>query len=155
MRISDWSSDVCSSYLAKVVSIFPDYAEGAKFGDVWLHPKQGTDAALALAMGHVILKEFHLEGKSEYFREYCRQYSDMPFLVRLVRRGDHYVPKRMLRAVDFPGGLGQANNPAWKTVACDAASGQEIGREWCRERVGQYGEISVVAGSLTKKKLKK
>lgn len=38
----------------KVVSVFPDYSEGAKFGDLWLHPKQGTDAALALAMGHVI-----------------------------------------------------------------------------------------------------
>ncbi|MBB5447201.1 nitrate reductase alpha subunit [Paraburkholderia sp. WSM4177] len=33
---------------AKIVSIFPDYAEGAKFGDIWLHPRQGTDAALAL-----------------------------------------------------------------------------------------------------------
>lgn len=87
---------------AKIVSIFPDYAEGAKFGDIWLHPKQGTDAALALAMGHVILKEFHLQGKSEYFREYCRQYSDMPFLVRLVRQADKYVPERMLRARTLP-----------------------------------------------------
>ncbi len=104
---------------AKIVSIFPDYAEGAKFGDVWLHPKQGTDAALALAMGHVILKEFHLEGKSDYFREYCRQYSDMPFLVRLVKQGDRYVPDRMLRASDFPDLLDQKNNPDWKTVAYD------------------------------------
>jgi nitrate reductase alpha subunit len=31
-----------------------------KFGDIWMAPKQGTDAALAMAMGHVILKEFHL-----------------------------------------------------------------------------------------------
>ncbi|ETF03339.1 nitrate reductase A subunit alpha [Advenella kashmirensis W13003] len=104
---------------AKIVSIFPDYAEGAKFGDVWLHPKQGTDAALALAMGHVILKEFHLEGKSDYFREYCRQYSDMPFLVRLVKQSDRYVPDRMLRASDFPDLLDQKNNPDWKTVAYD------------------------------------
>ena len=104
---------------AKIVSIFPDYAEGAKFGDVWLHPKQGTDAALALAMGHVILKEFHLAGKSEYFREYCRQYSDMPFLVRLVKQGDRYVPERMLRASDFPDLLDQKSNPDWKTVAYD------------------------------------
>lgn len=104
---------------AKIVSIFPDYAEGAKFGDVWLHPKQGTDAALALAMGHVILKEFHLEGKSDYFREYCRQYSDMPFLVRLIKQGDRYVPERMLRASDFPDLLDQKSNPDWKTVAYD------------------------------------
>ena len=37
----------------KVVAITPDYAEVAKLSDLWLHPKQGTDAALAMAMGHV------------------------------------------------------------------------------------------------------
>ena len=111
---------------AKVVSVFPDYAEGAKFGDLWMHPKQGTDAALALAMGHVVLKEFHLAGKSAYFDRYCRQYTDMPFLVRLVRQGDHYVPDRKLRAADFPDRLGQQNNPEWKTVACDENTGELI-----------------------------
>src|SRR5690606_3675748 len=59
----------------KVVSIFPDYAEGAKFGDIWLHPTQGTDAALGLAMGHVVLKEFHVAGRSAYFDDYCRRYT--------------------------------------------------------------------------------
>ena len=136
---------------AKIVSIFPDYAEGAKFGDVWLHPKQGTDAALALAMGHVILKEFHLEGRSEYFREYCRQYSDMPFLVRLVRQGDRYVPERMLRAADFPGALGQANNPEWKPVACNDATGEvtapagSIGFRWGQQEGGDLGKWNLDA----------
>ena len=136
---------------AKIVSIFPDYAEGAKFGDVWLHPKQGTDAALALAMGHVILKEFHLEGRSEYFREYCRQYSDMPFLVRLVRQGDRYVPERMLRAADFPGALGQANNPVWKPVACNDATGEvtapagSIGFRWGQQEGGDLGKWNLDA----------
>ena len=37
----------------KVVAITPDYSEVAKLSDLWLHPKQGTDAALAMAMGHV------------------------------------------------------------------------------------------------------
>ncbi|GAB1575645.1 nitrate reductase subunit alpha [Bordetella petrii] len=136
---------------AKIVSIFPDYAEGAKFGDVWLHPKQGTDAALALAMGHVILKEFHLEGRSEYFREYCRQYSDMPFLVRLVRQGDRYVPERMLRAADFPGALGQSNNPEWKPVACHDATGEvtvpagSIGFRWGQQEGGDLGKWNLDA----------
>ncbi|MBC8831158.1 molybdopterin-dependent oxidoreductase, partial [Escherichia coli] len=75
-----------------------DYSEGAKFGDLWLHPKQGTDAALALAMGHVILKEFHLAGQSDYFVDYCKRYTDMPCLVRLVPHGDGYVPERLVRA---------------------------------------------------------
>src|SRR3546814_9490020 len=110
----------------KVVSIFPDYAEGAKFGDLWLHPKQGTDAALALAMGHVILKEFHLTNKNDYFLDYCRRYSDMPFLVRLVKQGDRYVPERMLRASDFPDHLGQENHPDWKTLAINEITGEIV-----------------------------
>jgi len=131
---------------AKVVSVFPDYSEGAKFGDIWLHPKQGTDAALALAMGHVILKEFHLAGRSAYFDGYCRQYTDMPFLVRLVRQGDRYVPERMVRASDFPDRLGQDNNPEWKTVAYDERTGEiivpqgSIGFRWGQAEGGDAGK---------------
>jgi len=48
---------------AKIVAVTPDYAEVAKLADLWLHPKYGTDAAMAMAMGHVILKErVDLEG---------------------------------------------------------------------------------------------
>jgi nitrate reductase alpha subunit len=122
----------------KVVSVFPDYAEGSKFGDLWLHPKQGTDAALAMAMGHVILKEFHADDNSRsfssYFREYCRQYSDMPMLVRLVKQGERYVPGRLLRASDVD--LKENNNPEWKTVCVDDATGRlalphgSIGFRW-------------------------
>ena len=108
----------------KVVSIFPDYAEASKFGDLWLHPKQGTDAALAMAMGHVILNEYHAQDKSQYFREYCRKYTDMPMLVRLVKQGDRYVPDRLLRASDFRSG--ETNNPEWKTVCFDEASGNAV-----------------------------
>ena len=121
---------------AKIVSVFPDYAEGSKFGDLWLHPKQGTDAALAMAMGHVVLTEYHAKNRSEYFREYCRQYTDMPMLVRLVKQGDRYVPERFLRCSDFADKLGETNNPDWKTVCFDEASGKlavplgSIGFRW-------------------------
>lgn len=40
---------------AKVISISPDFAESSKFADDWLSIRQGTDGALAMAMGHVIL----------------------------------------------------------------------------------------------------
>jgi len=111
---------------AKSVVICPDYSEASKFADLWLHPKQGTDSALAMAMGHVILKEFHIEGKSEYFDKYVRETTDMPFLVRLVKRGDTFVPDRFLRASDFAENLSQDNNPEWKTVAFDEISGQVV-----------------------------
>ncbi|HEY0834401.1 MAG TPA: nitrate reductase subunit alpha [Azospirillum sp.] len=110
----------------KTVVVTPDYSEASKFADLWLHPQQGTDAALALAIGHVILKEWHLAGRSPYFEDYCRRYTDMPFLVRLVKQGDHYVAERMLRASDFAGDLGHANNPEWKTVAIDEATGKVV-----------------------------
>ena len=40
----------------KVVTVSPDYADNTKFADEWLPAQAGTDAALAMAMGHVILK---------------------------------------------------------------------------------------------------
>ncbi len=101
----------------KTVTVTPDYSEASKFGDIWLNPRQGTDAALAMAMGHVILKEWHVEGRSEYFDDYVRRYTDMPKLVVLENAGEHQVPGRYLRAADLAENLGQSNNPDWKTLA--------------------------------------
>ncbi len=110
----------------KSVVVSPDYSEAAKFSDLWLHPKQGTDSALAMAMGHVILREFHIDRQAAYFEAYARQYTDMPMLVRLVKKDGRYVPERQVRASDFAGDLGQSNNPDWKTVAVDADSGEIV-----------------------------
>ena len=107
----------------KTVAVSSDYGEMVKFGDIWLAPKQGTDAALAMAMGHVILKEFHANGKSEYFKNYVRQYSDMPMLVMLKDHQGTLVADRFLRASDLDGKLGQENNPDWKTVMIDDNTG--------------------------------
>jgi nitrate reductase alpha subunit len=107
---------------AKIVAVTPDYAEVSKLADLWLHPKQGTDAALAMAMGHVILREFHVDRQAPYFADYARRYTDLPLLVRLVKRGNQYVADRFLRAADFAGKLAQANNPEWKTLAIDESS---------------------------------
>ena len=111
---------------AKSVVISPDYSEASKFGDIWLSPKQGTDAALAMAFGHVILKEFYLDRQAEYFQEYARQYTDMPMLVRLIKKDGKLVPDRLLRASDFDATLNEENNPEWKTVAFDKKSGKAV-----------------------------
>ncbi|BCO26875.1 respiratory nitrate reductase 1 alpha chain [Rhodoferax lithotrophicus] len=111
----------------KTVAVTPDYSEVAKLSDIWMKPKQGTDAAVAMAMGHVILKEFYFPDKGErstYFDDYVRRYTDMPMLVMLKEQtlpsGETImVPDRYVRASDFNGKLGQANNPEWKTVALD------------------------------------
>lgn len=124
----------------KSAVICPDYSEAAKFGDIWLAPKQGTDSALAMAMGHVILREFHLDRQAEYFEEYGRKYSDFPMLVKLETKGDRLVAGRFLRADDLDGKLGEENNPDWKTVAINAKGGNlvapngSVGYRW-----GQQG----------------
>ncbi len=111
----------------KTVTVSPDYSEASKFGDIWLSPKQGSDSALAMAMGHVILREWHIEGRSDYFDDYVRRYTDLPNLV-LLEPGPQgcLVPGRYLRASDLAGGAGQANNPEWKTLAFDEASGRLV-----------------------------
>ena len=45
----------------KVIAVAPDYADNVKFADEWLPAAPGTDGALAMAMGHVILKEFFVD----------------------------------------------------------------------------------------------
>ena len=110
----------------KSVVICPDYSEASKFSDLWLAAKQGTDAALGMAFGHVILKEYHVDRQVPYFRDYVRKYTDLPLLVRLVPQEDGLIPERLLRASDFDKDLGEANNPEWKTVGLDAKSGKVV-----------------------------
>ncbi|GAA3210407.1 hypothetical protein GCM10020216_014280 [Nonomuraea helvata] len=97
----------------KVVAVSPDYADNVKFADDWLAPHPGTDGALAMAMGHVTLTEFFRDRQVQYFTDYVRKYTDLPFLVTLEQRGDAYVPRRFLTAAD----LGeQSENAEFKTV---------------------------------------
>ncbi|HMM78315.1 MAG TPA: nitrate reductase subunit alpha [Gammaproteobacteria bacterium] len=135
---------------AKVVAVTPDYAEVSKLADLWLHPKQGTDAALAMAMGHVILKEFYFERRSAYFDDYARRYTDLPLLVQLrettLADGRKVLaPDRYLRASDFDGALDQDNNPEWKTVAFDRGGAVvvpngSIGFRWGKEGRSDAGK---------------
>jgi len=110
----------------KIVTITPDYSEASKFGDIWLSPKQGTDSALALAFGHVILKEWYIDNRSDYFEEYVRRYTDLPFLVLLDQENGYNVPGRFLRASDLADSSGIKNNPEWKTVAWDEHSNAPV-----------------------------
>ncbi len=105
----------------KSAVVSPDYSEAAKFGDIWLNPQAGTDAALAMAMGHVILREFHLDRQAEYFEDYARKYTDMPMLVVLDEQDgrlfqDGCCGPRISTT--------RRNNPDWKTVAFDEATGR-------------------------------
>jgi len=105
----------------KVVTVSPDYADNTKFADEWLNPHPGTDGALAMAMGHVVLKEFFLERQVPRFVDYVKRYSDLPFLVTLEARDGAYVPGKFVTAAD----LGDTSeNAAFKTVLIDATTGR-------------------------------
>ena len=107
----------------KVVVMSPDYNDAAKFADEWLAPHPGTDGALAMAMGHVILKEFFVDRQVPRFTGYVKRYTDLPFLVRLDERGDAVTPGKFLTAAD----LGeQGTEAAFKTVLIDGATGEPV-----------------------------
>ncbi|MFF7067170.1 nitrate reductase subunit alpha [Streptomyces pseudovenezuelae] len=125
----------------KVVVVAPDYADNAKFADEWLHPHPGTDGALALAMGHVVLKEFFVDRETPFFADYVRKFTDLPFLVTLTEKDGAHVPAKFLRAAD----LGQDGEGAeWKTVVLDAASDRavvpngSVGFRWTESGKGRW-----------------
>lgn len=87
-----------------------------------MSPRQGTDAALAMAMGHVILKEFHIDNPSDYFVDYTRRLTDMPMLVCLQKDEKGYRPEYTLRASQLIDQLGEKENTEWKTIVWDEKS---------------------------------
>ncbi|EMY33434.1 nitrate reductase Z subunit alpha [Arthrobacter crystallopoietes BAB-32] len=111
----------------KVVTVSPDYADNTKFADDWLPAQAGTDAALAMAMGHVILKEFFLERHVPFFTDYVKQYTDLPFLITLTPSpdGTSLVPGKFLTSVDLPEQAG-SEDAEWKTVLLDEATGRPV-----------------------------
>ncbi|HET6211390.1 MAG TPA: molybdopterin-dependent oxidoreductase, partial [Micromonosporaceae bacterium] len=105
----------------KVVVVAPDYADNVKFADEWLPAQPGTDGALAMAMGHVILREFFVDRQAARFADYVRRYTDLPFLVTLEPAGDGtFRPGKFLTAAD----LGHTDeNAVAKPVVWDDAAG--------------------------------
>lgn len=141
----------------KTVAVSSDFGEMAKFGDIWLAPKQGTDAALAMAMGHVILKEYHVTNKSKYFQDYVRQYTDMPMLVILKNEGEFFTPEYFIRASHLTDNLGQNENPEWKTLCLDEISGNlvvpngSVGLRWDKSEKWNLEEKDVTGKEIRAK----
>ena len=107
----------------KVVTVSPDYADNTKFADEWMPCAAGTDGALAMAMGHVILREFLVDRRTPFFVDYLQRYTDLPFLVALEERDGAYVPGKNLTAADL-GDTGEG--AAFKPVLVDGRSGNVV-----------------------------
>jgi nitrate reductase alpha subunit len=126
----------------KVVAVAPDYADNVKFADEWLAAHPGTDGALAMAMGHVVLREFFVDRQVPYFLDYVRRYTDLPFLVRVETRGNAYVPGKFLTAADLYGPAG-GEHAAFRTVLLDAEGapvvpGGSLGFRYGEQGVGRW-----------------
>ena len=125
----------------KVVVVSPDFAGHTKFADHWLPAAAGTDGALAMAMAHVVFREFHVERTVPWFDEYVKRTTDLPFLVTLRERDGAYVADRFLRASDLGD---ESENAEWKTVLVDATTDEpvvpngSIGFRWGEEGAGRW-----------------
>ena len=62
-------------------------------------------------------------------------------LVRLVRKGDSYVPDRFAARRRLVDGLGEANNAAWKTMALDADGSAGGAARLDRLSLGRAGQM--------------
>ncbi|WP_443043764.1 nitrate reductase subunit alpha [Streptomyces sp. GS7] len=140
----------------KVVVVSPDYADATKFADEWLHPHPGTDGALAMAMGQVILTECFVRRQVPYFTEYVKQFTDLPFLVELTEQDGELVPGKFLTAADL--GLDPDDGAAasWKPVLLDAASERPVvpngtlGDRWSKGGLGRWNlDLNGVEPALT------
>ena len=125
----------------KVVVVSPDYADNTKFADEWLACAPGTDGAMAMAMGHVMLREFFVDRRVPFFVDYAQRYTDLPFLVRLEERDGAHVPVKNLTAAD----LGDdSEGAAFKTVVLDGRTDQpavpngSLGFRWTASGEGRW-----------------
>ena len=91
-----------------------------KFADDWLPAQPGTDGALAMAMGHVMLKEFWVDRPVPRFEDYGKRFTDLPLLVSLEERDGVHVPGRFLMAADIGD---ESEHADWKPVLLDAVTG--------------------------------
>lgn len=128
----------------KVVVMSPDYAENVKFADEWMPVAPGSDAALGMAMGHVVLKEFFVDSQVEFFENYVRTYTDLPYLVALEKAGNGYRPGKFLVAGDFPNDAQHSENAMFKTVVWDRRTGRpaipngSLGHRFGDEGLGKW-----------------
>ena len=122
----------------KVVVCSPDFSDATKFADEWLAPAPGTDGALAMAMGHVTLKEFFVDRETPEFSDYVKRFTDLPFLITLDERSDGaVVPGRFLTAAD----LGErSEHSEFKTVLLGADGEPVVPNGSLGFRYGPQGE---------------
>lgn len=127
----------------KAVVFSPDFSQVSKYADQWVPLHAGSDGAFWMSVTHVILKEFHHETQTPYFMEYSKQYTDSPYLVKLEKQGDHYVPGKLLHANELEQWQ-EIENGSWKFVNIDQQTGEfvvpkgSVGHRWDKAETGKW-----------------
>ena len=107
----------------KVIAVAPDYAENVKFADEWVTCNPGADGALAMAMGHVILKEYFVDQEVPFFVDYNKAYTDLPFLITLDPSSDGtFTPGKNVVAGDLDIDEAGSENAMFKPVVIDTTT---------------------------------
>ena len=124
---------------AKLTVFSPDFSQVAKYADWWIPSNPGQDTAFWLAVDHVLLTEFYRDRKVDYFQDYTKQYTDLPFLVE-VKDGK---PGKYLRA-DRLDRYADTENGEWKLLMWDAEANEArmpngaIGDRWAEKEKGRW-----------------
>jgi anaerobic selenocysteine-containing dehydrogenase len=126
---------------ARLVVVDPRPAGFAARADPWLRVRPGTDAALALAIIHVMIER-------RWFDEaFVRRWTDGPLLVR----GD---TGRWLRASDLPGHGNAGHHVAWderarRPVIVDPSRGGSDVEDHQRLAMGGAVDVATASGTVT------
>ena len=128
----------------------PDVSQVSRFADESVPIAAGQDGAWWMAVNHVLLQEFHYVRRVPQFLEYCKRYTDSPYLVVLESQAalKDGGTENTAAAACRPGRLLRANalstyrdveHGDWKFLVWDAASDRprmpigSVGFRWDRE----------------------
>src|SRR3989337_3274053 len=123
----------------KLVVMTPDYSEAAKYADLWVPVKPGSDGAIWMGINHVILKEFYVDRQVPYFVDYSKNYTDLPHLIKLRKTKNGLEMGRFLIAKDLKD-YADTDNNEWKYAMWDAKANKArityggIGYRWAKEK---------------------
>jgi nitrate reductase / nitrite oxidoreductase, alpha subunit len=123
----------------KMYVFSPDFNQVAKYADEWMSINAGQDGAWWMAVNHVLLKEFHHEKEIPYFQNYAKQFTDLPLLVELHDKGDHFDSGQLLRANRISNYVDE-NNGDWKFLMWDEDSDNvkmpkgSVGHRWDKQQ---------------------
>ncbi|MGI9610532.1 MAG: nitrate reductase subunit alpha, partial [Acidimicrobiia bacterium] len=124
---------------AKLTVFSPDFSQVAKYADWWIPANAGQDTAFWLAVNHVLLAETYRDRKVDYFQDYAKTYTDLPFLVEI----DGGRPGKYMRADELDR-YHDTDNGAWKLLVWDEEVNAprmpngSIGDRWAHADKGRW-----------------